>query len=294
MPSIRDVAVHVTDADGRELSEWGVQTFRRNNTVSCYIESKTGMPFRVSLQPKIPYIAYDKPSGHGYNTRHRGEDEPGRFQVPDEWVDKVESGDEGTSSRVGASFSEKWKKQKHKAGPPVRCTPIEVDHNEIPPPNFHLIAALYLDGRTKPERRVILYLNPKDPDFAKPSGLVTFKYRQVEGRDGQLRNFAWHFAEVGIETLFDRMVLEGNHDTSTAVAAKAEDDLVTAMNSTAIDPELADAPSPKAWAGRIVVKLMRVKLGQVWQDEDFHARHREGDREDVDMRDSAELSHTTE
>lgn len=87
MPEVRDIKVHVTSSEGVELPEWGVHTFRRNHKTSAYIQSKTDMPFRVSITPKMPYIAADVASAHLYETRRRGSDRPGFFQMEDEWED---------------------------------------------------------------------------------------------------------------------------------------------------------------------------------------------------------------
>jgi hypothetical protein len=87
MPEIRDITVRVTSSEGVELPEWGVHSFRRNHKASAYIQSKTDMPFRVSITPKIPYVAADVASAHVYETRRRGSDRPGFFQMEDEWED---------------------------------------------------------------------------------------------------------------------------------------------------------------------------------------------------------------
>ena len=54
MPQLRDITVHITDADGNDLEEWGVQNLR-GNRISAYIKSTTDMPFMVKLRPRIPY-----------------------------------------------------------------------------------------------------------------------------------------------------------------------------------------------------------------------------------------------
>lgn len=55
MPTIRNVAVHVTTQTGAPLAEHGVQRLRKNHLVSCFIESTSDAPFRVSLQPAMPF-----------------------------------------------------------------------------------------------------------------------------------------------------------------------------------------------------------------------------------------------
>ncbi len=62
MPQLRDVTVHVTDVHGNDLEEWGVQSLR-GNKVSAYIKSTTDMPFRITVQPKMPYFKDERASG---------------------------------------------------------------------------------------------------------------------------------------------------------------------------------------------------------------------------------------
>ena len=46
--------MHVTDGKGKDLKEWGVQKLW-GDKVSTFIQSATDMPFRVSIQPRLPY-----------------------------------------------------------------------------------------------------------------------------------------------------------------------------------------------------------------------------------------------
>lgn len=62
MPSFGDITVRVTDSDGKELDEWGIQHLRRQNKVSVYIKSSTNMGFMLSVQPKIPFPDPDLPN----------------------------------------------------------------------------------------------------------------------------------------------------------------------------------------------------------------------------------------
>lgn len=71
MPQLRDVTVHVTDVHGNDFDEWGVQNLR-GNKVSAYIKSTTDMPFRVSIQPKIPYFDEEITPGASCYTHGRG------------------------------------------------------------------------------------------------------------------------------------------------------------------------------------------------------------------------------
>ena len=61
MPQLRDITVRVTDSKGVELEEWAVQNLRNQHKISAYIKAKSDMPFRVSVQAKIPYTDYELP-----------------------------------------------------------------------------------------------------------------------------------------------------------------------------------------------------------------------------------------
>ncbi len=79
--------------------------------------------------------------------------------------------------------------------------------SKSPPPPFHLLATLYLDGRENAERKVIVYLDPEDEEFFWPDGRVFFKSRWVETQTGGLVERGWVFKDVGIETAFEKMLI---------------------------------------------------------------------------------------
>ncbi|KAI9812330.1 MAG: hypothetical protein M1827_004779 [Pycnora praestabilis] len=323
MPELRDVTIQVTTTEGEPLKEWGVQHFRRNNKCSCYVQSKTDMSFRVSLQPRIPYVAPDTASAHGYDTRWRGDNRPGFFNMENEWED-MEDGRTSRSSNQNLTNSYRPEisnpftntsmfrhrsscGRRSSSGQRSSFTPIKRelsdnsmnmfhesrDYSRIPPPPFHFLACLYLDGREKPERKIIVYLDPNDSDYNKPNGKVQFKTRWVEGKDGNLREHAWLFRDVGIETVFDKMLISGELNTSDTVFKRDEDDIIAAMDSTELGAEGDDCRERHSKAGQIVVTIQRVKLGEKWNDADFHAKHKEGESDDVDMDGaSKEITHT--
>lgn len=86
-----------------------------------------------------------------------------------------------------------------------------------PPPPFDLLATLYLDGRKKPERKVIVYLDPRYEDFKPGPGhrtsRQTMRHRWVRGNDGKIQEHAWVFKDIGIETILARMGLTSNNDS---------------------------------------------------------------------------------
>ncbi|KAL8853498.1 MAG: hypothetical protein Q9221_001657 [Calogaya cf. arnoldii] len=259
MPQLCDVTVHVTDVDGNNLEEWGVQSLR-GNKVSAYIRSTTDMPFRITVQPKMPYFDDDLASA----------DTQGRAGSDDVSIKMEESSDD----LVGQPSSSQ--------------RPSGASNNTWPP--FTFLATLYLDGRRKPERRIVVYLDPNDEDFNPPNGLVKFKSRTVQGLDGVIEEHAWVFRDIGIETLFDKIALREN----AGDAMEPEDTLVDAMKTS----KLADGHDGTCEAnqkiGQIVVELERVNLGRKLRNQNYFARHMEGDRDDVDMGGvGSDMVHTT-
>lgn len=61
MPQLRDITVRVTDTEGNEFEEWAVQYLRNQHKVSAYIKARSNLPFRVTVQAKIPYTDYELP-----------------------------------------------------------------------------------------------------------------------------------------------------------------------------------------------------------------------------------------
>ena len=183
---------------------------------------------------------------------------------------------------------ESYRSQKHQSSP-IRARSLPSS-----PPPFHLLATLYLDGRETPERRTIIYLDPAYEDFAPgpegqgASGVI--KSRWVTGKDGNIYEQAWVFKDVGIEAIFDKMVLIPNDNSPE----KDENDLVDAFNRTGmcLDEDLKREESKKI--GQIEVTIMRITIGRKIIDRNYRPKHQEGDHDDVDMeRINSELSHTT-
>ena len=163
-----------------------------------------------------------------------------------------------------------------------------------PPPPFHFLATLFLDGRTKPERKVIVYLDPDDDDYHYPSGEVVISTRWAQGQDGTIKEQAWVFKDVGIETIFDKMLIDGDIGITSPTPKRAEDVIVKAMNTACLDAEGGVESEEKSRVGQIVVVIERVKLGEKWRDPDFRAKHNENEMQDVDMGDAGrDITHIT-
>jgi hypothetical protein len=164
-----------------------------------------------------------------------------------------------------------------------------------PKPSFHFLASLYVDGRRDPERKVVVYLDPEDDDFNQPTGEVLMKARWVQRKNGDLREESWVFGDVGIETLFDQMIIRGDIDPSLPVAAHDEAALIKAMEDSHITDQHNTLKEERIEVGKIVVVLKRITLGEKWEDKNFKAKHEEGDTEDVEMNGiNSGITHRTE
>ena len=181
MPHLRGVTVHVT-AQGKNLQEWGTQYLRQHNEtnrVSAYIQSTTDVSFQISLQPEIPFPPPDTLRGGNVSTkkqsRHRRACSAARSTDQDR-------GEMGSSNTLSS---------------PVRPTRKPQSDSG---PDFAFLAVLYLDGRSKAERKIIVYTDPADKDFNSPDGKVAFKHRWVQSANGKMIEHAWVFKEKAIET----------------------------------------------------------------------------------------------
>ena len=119
------------------------------------------------------------------------------------------------------------------------------------------------------------------------------KTRWIQGNDGSLKEHAWVFKDVGIETMFDKLLINGNMDTAVAIAENQEDALAAAMDTTSLNHEIDAAREDNSKVGQIVVEIQRIKLGSKWVEPNYIAKHKEGEMEDVDMNEvNNEITHT--
>ena len=164
----------------------------------------------------------------------------------------------------------------------------------IPPPPFHFLASLFLDGRAKAERKVIIYLDPKDEDYNYPDGKIEIKTRWAQGKDGNLKEQSWVFQDVGIETLFDKMIIAGDIDINDPTPIQDGDKLVNAMSSTYLDGDNDMSREEKSQVGQILVTLERVILGGKWRDRNYRPKHNENEMQDVNIENAnKEITHFT-
>ncbi len=273
MPTLRDVTVHVTDDRGNISKEWGPQFLRSQNKVSAYIKSTTDMPFRVSVQPMIPYIDPDVPTSNASSSRRtwsNTSDESYNRRGESEWTHK----------HKGSSFSSPTRPQKRYDSP---CAP-----------NFDFLASLYVDGRQVPERRTVVYLDPRDRDFNPPDGKIRFRSRWVQSQDGSMKEHAWVFRDVGIEASFGKLFISKNGHAAEDFEEPIEDALVRGLDSTDLSADTGPPKQETGKVGQIVVTLQRIQLGRKSIEPEFRAKHREDEKDDFDMGGiEQEITHTT-
>ena len=261
---LRGVTVHITDSSGQNLREWGTQYLRqhtRGNRVSTYVQSTTDVSFQVSLQPNIPFIERDSPSSTLASKKAPLKNE----NRPEPSHEKKGSGTLSSSIQLSTT------PQNHSA------------------PDFAFLALLYLDGRTKPERKIIVYTDPADKDFNSPHGKVVFKHRWVQSADGRMIELAWVFKEKAIETVFDKLMIAG---AQAHMDEKDDDALIKATQSSGLDAQGKTEKVSKV--GQIVVELQRVILGEKRVEADYRPRHTQGQDEDIDMEGAQrEITHAT-
>lgn len=205
----------------------------------------------------------------------------------------------GTSRKEGSSKREQYRNGSE--GKPVECdsrlktssniqsSPIRSQTSYPPSPPFDFLATLYLDGRRKAERKVIVYLDPNHEDFG-PGGTSIFRSRWVQTQDGGIQEHAWVFNDIGIDTIFNKLVL------ANTGKGPGEDEIaiIAAMEGTGIITEPDIEREARKKAGQIEVRISRVILGRKSVNYYYQPKHMEGEKEDVDMDGpDPELTHTT-
>lgn len=296
MPKLRNVTVHVTDEKGNNLEEWGVQTLR-GSKVSAYIQSTPDMPFKISIRPKIPYSdepqlrqdSHHRTSGKGFDgiyiKQEESEADIDELAPKSLLADSYRPSGERQRRSVDSDSDSRSRsrRRRRRSG----HTSSSGTHRtwkapyKYAVPSFSLLATLYLDGRKKPERRLVVYLDPSDSDFNHPDGLVTFNHRSVQARDGRLKHEAWVFKDIGIETVFKRLAVnDGSMDVENS-----DELLINAISTSRLSDRQGEVTQEHGKVGQIVVELERIRLGKKFRDANYQSRakHHDGDHDDVDM-----------
>ncbi|KAL8872648.1 MAG: hypothetical protein Q9174_001761 [Haloplaca sp. 1 TL-2023] len=311
MPDLRGFTVHVVNGKGEELKEWGVQKLW-GDKVSTYIQSATDMPFRVSIQPRLPYT--DEPQSPMDDDQEEGWEDVGESPIKmdglgddsviEQWASRPLPGD--TSNKIGwnpppSPHGRFWDHKRKIYRSHRRKDPGTMDHsfctdqtpNDLPAStesSYAFLATLYIDGRTKPERKLVVWLDPSGQDFNQPDGLVHFKSRLVQGQDGTLEEQAWVFKDVGIEAVFDKIALQDGRQPP----AEPEDVLVDAFNASGFGLERTAGVDEQGKVGKIVVELEKIRVGKPFYEKGWRPKHQEEEEEDVNMEDvNQDVAHKT-
>lgn len=270
MPKYKGVTIKVTTQEGVELDEYGVKSMTRRNFCSAYVQSETDVSFKISLTPDISFFeegCHESPGSRPSRRITR----PSRYRHRHRNHSPSPSGDDCMSE------SDEWDSRDYNHKSPVRRAP-----------RFHLLATIHIDGRTKYERRVIIYLDPRHRNFSEPDGKVWLTSRWSRADDGTIMMHKWVFKNVGIESMFDKLLLSG--DVKEEEANKEDEDaIINAMNSLGTKEEDGDE---EAEVGVIRIILHRIKVGYEYDDRDFNPSYREDEGADVDMADANKVTHT--
>lgn len=182
-------------------------------------------------------------------------------------------------SRAGSEDRSTEERKKHGKANLALSSPLRGQEDYDKVPEYGFIASLFLDGRETPERKVIVYLDPADKDFARPDGKVFFKHRWVQSKDGTMTENAWVFKEKAIESVFDRLMIATSQARNEG---HDEDSIIEAMQFSGLGGE-DDYGAEQSKVGQIVVELKRVILGDKKYDRHYRSKHQEGQDDDIDM-----------
>ncbi|OCL14619.1 hypothetical protein AOQ84DRAFT_384591 [Glonium stellatum] len=281
MPKFKGITVKVETQNGVELDEYGVRKMSSRNFCSSYIQAETDVSFQISLTPDIKFFKdYYEALGIRPSrkiTRPRRYRHQSRRPLPsdDDYMNELDESDELDEwdyKELNQIYTNKRSKLPAKG-----------------PQEFHLLATIYIDGRVKYERQAIVYLDPSHHNVSRADGKVWVQARYSKANDGTIVEHKWVFKDVGIETMFDKLLLSG--DVKEENNKEDEDTIIEAMNS--LGTEERDGDKEEANAGVIKITLQRVTLGKEYKDEDFDTPYREDEDVDVDMADANKVTHTT-
>lgn len=116
----------------------------------------------------------------------------------------------------------------------------------------------------------------------------------MQGKDGAVEEHAWVFKDVGIETVFDRMLIAESHNQAEGVNELDEDAMIAAMNATELSAEGNIKNEEKSSIGQILIVVQRICVGVKWKEENYRPKHRNDQADDIEMNDLGNnITHTT-
>lgn len=192
-------------------------------------------------------------------------------------------------ARSGYHSQSLYDGNRRKTSTHTQSSSVRTRHHYPKAPPFDLLASLYLDGRRTAERRVIVYLDPDHEDFT-PGGKSCLKSRWVQMKGGGIKEHAWVFNDIGIDTILDKLALS----SPSQDAGDEEIAIVAAMKRAGISPENDMHKEERKRVGQIEVRVSRVVLRTKYTVDQYQSRHQEGEEEDIEMNGAdADLTHTT-
>lgn len=160
------------------------------------------------------------------------------------------------------------------------------------PVPFHYLASLHLDGRSRPERRTIVYLDSKHPEFRQPSGQASLARTWCRGSDGTLLEKSWYFREVGIEAMLKSLQLSGGPQDAANASEAEENELLALFDRTSLTSESNVEGEDRQHVGKIEVVFHRVTLGSLKFIQDYDPKREDGEDEGISIDGKDKVSHT--
>ena len=104
---------------------------------------------------------------------------------------------------------------------------------------------------------------------------------------------AWVFKNVGIETVFEKMLISEGHNRANGANQTDEDAMITAMKATELGAEGNIRNDEMCSVGQIVIVIERIVVGVKWNEENYRPKHQDGQADDVNMDDVGHnITHT--
>lgn len=94
---------------------------------------------------------------------------------------------------------------------------------------------------------------------------------------------AWVFKDVGIETVFDKMLISESDNQAGRASRLDEDAMITAMNATELGAEGNIRNDEKYSVGQIVIVVERIVVGAKWIEENYRPKHRDSEADNINM-----------
>jgi hypothetical protein len=296
MPLRHGLDVSVVSSGRERFTEYGVNTHARSKLVTAKIEAKAGVQFYIIIRPVYPFPT-ERNKNHDSSILTRAQASSGlelpcqetsdalgkhkaksKVSVLDttsavedqhgDACDEEACDDEATDS-LDLKLAQSTKSESSATSESSNWQALsgsEANFNAKPPP-FDLIAEVFIDGRTKPEIRSVVYLDPSNFYYSKRGMVLKGRRVRAPSKKGELVKTCihdWVFKDVGIEVLLERMGVEDSidDDGNETRADQEVAGLADLLQDTAhVDTKEEDEQELKI--GRIEIVFTRVVLGSL-------------------------------